>query len=708
MSRISFYTITMRGGAPASRPVSVFFFSLLLAAVFFAAGAGAPGAQSKRDAADYYREGSAFMLAGDYFRAAQALLEGLAIHPAHAESNAAIAECYYALGEYEEALAWVRKARSFARANLDVANLEAFILAAMGRLTEAETAIKTVLAAEPYNREALFVQGEIDLARGRQGDALRRYREAERRFPDDRRLLLSLALVSMSLGDFRNAQNYIERAMLSHPDDYRVYYYAAYLDTRTGNIRRAIENAEQSLYYKEDFAPSLSLLAGLRYKNGDFDEAVELANRRIAANRADSYAHYLKGLSLKRLAEAGAVPVTQARAALETAVSVDGDDEFTRALFEDVLLQTTNLEDTRRSRFAAWHFRRAEDFKRKNLSDEAIFEYRRGLRINPYAPERRQYAELLKLKGFNESYFAELTLIKELSGEKMADADKISLDDAIEVWTLQNSGSLSARYGIGPEELRRHWRVSFFTIDSPTLPPSAWHPDAAAVAASYLKDILAHDRNVDGGKPVSESLLRQPTFAAAFRTAREQDDDYFMIISIDENERDLSLKGVLYTARTGTEAKTLTAFRSGENRLRNAARALLKGLNDALPFRGEIIRRDGAVAVIDKGRADGVTADTVYEIVRQGRAEAARGELALMYTGDDIGGTFTPVRIDEEVTQGTLSRKGFFDRIAPGDEVILPPKPETGVQNGAQAAAQNGVQADMMSPELRSLLRMAR
>jgi hypothetical protein len=61
-----------------------------------------------------------------------------------------------------------------------------------------------------------------------------------------------------------------------------------------------------------------------------------------------------------------------------------------------------------------------------------------------------------------------------------------------------------------------------------------------------------------------------------------------------------------------------------------------------------------------------------------------------------------PVRIDEELTQGTLTRKGFFDRIAVGDEVILQPKLET-----AAAAASSGT-ASTMSPLLRSLLRMAR
>jgi tetratricopeptide (TPR) repeat protein len=653
-------------------------------------------AQTKRDAVFYYNEGRAFMLNDDYYGAAQSFLEGLKVNPAHAETVASLAECYYYLGEYEEALGWVRKARVLARADPDTANLEAFILAAIGQLDEADAVLKTVLQAEPYNKEALFVQGEIDMARGRNGDALARYREAVRRYPDDRRLLLSLALVSLSLNDYSNAQVYIDRAMTAHPDDYRVYYYAAWLAARRGDTGGAAAYVEKALYYKEDFAPALALLTVLRYRTGDYEEAVRLADGRIAANRNDTYAHYLKGLSLWRLGETPAGPARfrEACAALDTVLAINGEDEFARALLEEILLRSTDIEDAARARYAEWHFRRAADFRRRNLSDEALFEYRRGLRLDPYAAERRDYAELLRFKGYTGAYVEELHFIKEMDETSGGDADK-AVDDAIETYTALNREALTLKHQVGIEELTRHWKIALYAIDAEDAPPSAYHTDNAVIAAVYLKDILAHDRNI----APSETAVRRPSFAAAFRDSRIRGDDYFLIIAIDENERDLLLKATLYASRTGTELTAFTAYRSGENRLRNAVRAITSQLNAALPFRAALIRRNANTAVIDKGRIDGIQADTEYEVVKQGIAEIATDGVALKYPETAIVGTFQAAQIDEEVTEGTLTRRGFFDRIAAGDEVILQPKPE---QPPAPSPAPR------VSPELQALLRSLR
>jgi tetratricopeptide (TPR) repeat protein len=666
-------------------------------------------AQTKRDAIFYYNEGRASMLDGDYYGAAQSFLEGLKVNPAHAETTASLAECYYYLGEYEEALDWVRKARALARANLDTANLEAFILAAIGQLDEAEAVLKTVLQTEPYNKEALFVQGEIDMARGRAGDALIRYREAVRRYPDDRRLLLSLALVSLSLNDYQNAQGYIDRAMTAHPDDYRVYYYAAFLAARRGKIAEAVAFVESSLYYKEDFAPALALFAVLCYRSGEYEEAIRLADERIAANRNDPYPRYLKGLALWRLGEAATVTgadqdtaqtrFREARAALDAALTIDPNDEFVRALLEEILMRSTSLEDPSRARYAAWHFLRATDFRRRNLSDEALFEYRRGLRLDPYAVARRDYAETLRLKGYTGAYLNELLFIKELGSEATAAGDVAAItaiDDAIETYTALNREALPIKYQIGIEEFSRHWKIALYTIDAEDAPPSAYHTDNAVVATIYLKDVLAHDRNIDPG---GEAAPRRPSFADAFRASRVQGDDYFLIISMDENERDLLLKATLYASRTGTELKTFTSYRSGENRLRNAVRAIVSQLNAALPFRASLIRRNANIAVIDKGRIDGVLPNTEYEVVKQSVAEIATDGIALKYPESAVVGVFTPTRIDEEVSEGTLTRRGFFDRLAVGDDIILQSVPSP---SSAQPTAVR------ISPELQTLLRTLR
>ncbi|MDR0553584.1 MAG: tetratricopeptide repeat protein, partial [Treponema sp.] len=315
-----------------------FFF---LAAVLCSgiAADGALQAQNRAgttSAEGFYERGREAMIAEDWYAAAESFLEALRINPAHAESTAALAESYYELGEFDQALTWVRKARSLARLNMALANLEAFTLIALGQLDNASTVIKSVLDREPYNKDALFAAAELDISRGRTGDALIRYREAVRRYPDDKRLLVSLALVYGSLGDTKNSRDYIERALIQHPGDYRVHYYAAYLDAQEGLFPSAIRYAERALYYKPGYAPARSLLAGLHYRSGHYEEAARLADELIAANRDDAANWYLKGMAYRMMGRN-----TEAIAVFSAALTARTEDEFIRSALEDLLLSTT-------------------------------------------------------------------------------------------------------------------------------------------------------------------------------------------------------------------------------------------------------------------------------------------------------------------------------------------------------------------------------
>jgi hypothetical protein len=215
------------------------------------------------------------------------------------------------------------------------------------------------------------------------------------------------------------------------------------------------------------------------------------------------------------------------------------------------------------------------------------------------------------------------------------------------------------------------------------------------VAAAYCKDILSHDRNI---APL-DAELRQNSFSGAFRTARENGADYFLVISVTESGRDISLLGELFVGRTGSPAGIFRAYRTGPDRLRNAARNLLDQITAALPFRGELALRKAGQALIDKGRADGVKADSIYDIVKKGALAVKNDGIGFSYSQDDLVGSIAITEADEEVASGNLTRNGFFDRIEAGDEVLL--RNET----DGTPPADPGASAD---PELRALLRSLR
>jgi len=631
-------------------------------------------------AAAYYERGRNQMAQENWYSAVESFLECVRLNPAHAEGTAALGECYYELAEFDQALNWTRKAKLLARTNMSIANMEVFILIALGQLDAASDRVSEILAKEPYNREALFAAGELDIARNRTSDAMLRYREAVRRYPDDRRLLISLALVCQSLGDGEMSIQYINSALGRHPDDYRVFYYAAWIYSMNGRINDAIGYAQQSLYFKSGHVPSQSLMASLRYRNSQYEEAIRLADTAIAHDRQNMSSWYLKGLSLIRMNR-----YQEAIAALSNAVSIREDDEFIRAILEDALISSTAVEDPRRRQFAAWHFEKARGYRSRNLMEQAVFEYRRGLRLNPFAADRKEYAELLRLSGYPARYLEELRFLQD---QGMTDRD---LGDAVEAYNSLLSDALFRQWQVNPVDLsERHWKIAVFSLAGQS---SYYHADAGITAASAVKELLVHDRNIT---PMNLEL-RQATFSSGFRQAREAGADYFMFISVTENERDISIKGELFTGRTGSPAGTFNAYRTGSDRLRGATRGIADQLSSSLPMRGRLIIRKQGQALINKGKADGVTAGSVFDIVKKDRISTANEGISLLYSADDLVGKITIGNADEEIASGALTRNGFFDRIEPGDEIILldDEKKKPPIEPAA-------------NPELRALLRTLR
>jgi tetratricopeptide (TPR) repeat protein len=378
--------------------------------------------------------------------------------------------------------------------------------------------------------------------------------------------------------------------------------------------------------------------------------------------------------------------LTEAQALLSTALGIDPNDEFIRAALEELLITNTRIEDPARQRWASWHFARARDFRSRSLMEQALFEYRRGLRLNPYARDRREYAELLRLRGYPARYLEELIFMQDLGL-----ADK-ALNDAVESYNALLSNALFRRWNVDPVLITKpHWSLAIFSLASQS---AFYHADAGVGASSYIKDILVHERNVK----TADLELRQPSFSAAFRSAREGNVDYFLVLSVAENERDISIKGELFVARTGAKAAVFNAFRTGPDRLRNASRGIVDQLSASLPFRAELLGRRSDQGLIDKGRSDGVKDGADFLIIQKGRIEILNEGIGLNYAPEDVIGKLVIEKADEEVSAGRLTRNGFFDRIGPGDEIVLGQKKREAPESGSPP----------VDPELRTLLRMLR
>ncbi|MBL8968713.1 MAG: tetratricopeptide repeat protein [Spirochaetaceae bacterium] len=657
----------------ARRPAAASAALRGLLCLFLALAAAAPAlAAAEPGAREYFAAAEAKRFSEDWYGAVEDYLAALAKNPAYSEALFGLAECYYVLEEYDQALAYARKAAPLRRADPALKDLEGFIRLALGDLAGARALFAAVLAELPNDLDARFGLTLLDLAAGKKTDARLRLEESLRLSPENARALLSLALVAQDQGKAEEGRALVEKALRFHGEEPRVQFTAARLAAAEGDRDRAVFHARNALAVRPDYADARRLLAGLMYEAASYEESAALMREAVAANRKDAAAWFTLGL-----AQAGAGRPEEAIYSLRQAVSLKPDDEVARIALENVVMDSRPLEDPSRESYADWHIKRGAEAEERSLYDQALFEYRRGLRVYPYSKKGRVlFAELLRKRGLPAKQLAELKVVKDIG---KADAGVL---DAIEIYDSLLEDSVSRLWGVDQYALqKRPYRVAFFAL--PERGEGA-HTAGSAILLRYLADLLAASSRL----AVLQLEPRVANPAEAFRRAREAEADYYVLFRARESDRDLELQAELRVARTGSPAGNYRAYRSGNDRVKNTAARLASLLESALEPKGSVLRRSQDRALADLGAADGFKAGDKLLVVKRGSLDVKPEGLGPAYPPGAVVGELTLVRVDEEVAEGTLKSSGFFDTINTGDElVILPPPPAAATSAGKPAGA---------------------
>lgn len=613
------------------------------------AGSSARG----EDATALFQRGRLFELEGDWYSAIESYLQSLERNPAYADPMLALSRSYYELGEYDEALSWSSKAAKYRRGSVELHNLDAFIRIATGDHAGARASLDASLAKEPNNLDARFAQALLDLAKGKSIEAERNLRDALRLSPLNARALLSLALVYAETGNQAAAEAAIEQALRAHGSDPQVQYYAGLLASRAGSWEEAGAYCRTALSLRPGYPEAKLLLGTVLLRDSKAAESARLMEESVASGTRDVPTWFLLGSARESLGD-----YQKALAAYKSAVTLAPDDEISRLALEGLLLDRFKPEDSVREAWANYHFKRASELESRNFRDQAAFEYRRGLKVYPYSfAGRYAYAQLLKKQGLLGAYYAELSFMKE-NGQ----ANEQVLD-SLEIYASLLSDSLSEEWGIDQFALKkRNTGIAFFRYPGRV---QLRHADSEAVISEYLEDVMVHS-----GRIAVKAGGEVPSFKEAFRKAREAGVDYFIVLSARESERDVSIDAQVYSGRTGSPAGTFNAYRSGNDRLKNCALRIRDLLEKNIPIRSYLIERKQHSALAALGRNDGIAPGDKLLIVKKGAVRLKSEGFGLEYRSQDLLGTLSVERVDEEILQGTMAKSSFFDMINAGDEVI--------------------------------------
>lgn len=636
-------------------------FAIFAAVVFALSGAfGAETASadsSQASARALLARAEEKRFAEDWYGAVEDYLAAVARNPSYAEALEGLAECYYEVGEYDEALTYAKKTAPFKRGDASLQNLEGFIRIGLSDLAGARKLFEGVAATRPNDLDARFGLALLDLAAGKKTDARSKLEESLRVSPQNARALLSLALIADDQGRRPEAQALIDRALRYHGEEPRVQFTAARLARAAGDREQAIFYARNALKASPSYAEARRLLASLMYESASYEEAISLMREAVARNRKDCLSWFTLGL-----ASQAAGRRTDAIYAFRQIVAQRPDDEVARIALEDAVMDGAPLEDPSREEYADWHFSRGAEFEDRNYSEQALFEYRRGLKVYPYSKKGRVlYANLLRRRGLPGAQLSELRLLKELGK-----ADTAVLD-SIETYENLLGDSVSSTWRVDQYALpKRPYKLAVFYIEGSG---EEYHGSSTPLLARYLSELLSSTSRLS----VLSLSPKVGSSTEAFRKAREAGADYYLVVTVRETERDIELDGELKVGRTGSLATRFNSYRSGNDRVKDAASRLDELLVSSLAPRGSLLKRNADRGLVDLGKSDGFKAGDKLLVLRGSGLAVAPNGLGPSYPQDAVVGSFTITRVDEELSEGKLASADFFDRVNVGDEVLLSP-----------------------------------
>jgi len=629
-------------------------FLFLIFTVFFLAEAG-----WSDSAIQYFSKGQKAQLKGNLDSAIELYRSALAINPNYYEPIKGLAESFFLLNEYDEALRYVEVAEKYRKNDTDLMNLKGRILIGLGKLDRARTIFNEILSIRPNDRDARYGLAELDLAEGKKRAAAEKYLETLRVAPKSSRALLSLALIYRDMGEADLSRKYLQLALKYNSGDAKVHLTAAEYLYAEKKYESALQHVNVAVSLNPQYEDGYLLKAEVLLSMKNYSRAAEAAKQVIEIDKRNSIGWYLLGISLMRLDE-----VDKAANSFLTALRLAPDDEATRITLENMAIEKIDQKDDLRKRLSSYHFERGKLFEEKNYLARAKREYRRALLLEPTSKDARlAFAHIYKILGYPIKYLKELEIITKLKIKDTLVKDEIENYRSIEEESLSHSWGVD-QYGIERKKFTFGTYLISKDIDHPIKSHRFFDND-------YLEYFNRGFERFDNVEISDRGVVEN--FNEAFKRARKNNTDYFLLVKYLEGERDFFTSIDVFLTRTGTRLMGLNEYRTGNDRIRDAVMRLTEKMKEKLPLHGTIIKKTFDRALIDLGKWDGVKKGDTLIIIKKNRLGLAGDSISFTFDKGDILGRLKVLSIDERVSEGQIIRNSFFDLINTGDEVIYAP-----------------------------------
>jgi len=577
----------------------------------------------------------------------------ISINPNYFNSRLGIAEAYFLLKEFDEALKHISKALFLDKSSVDANILYGRILTGLGEFKKARDVFINVLNSENNNVDALLGMAELEVAQGNIIKATDLYKLSLRKSPGNKKALISSIIVYDSINKNTISNIYVEQLLNLYPDNAFVNYIAARHYYESGEDEIAVSFALRSYDIDPEKSDTVYLLSFIYLQMKEYNSALTVLEKYIELNRKNWKIWYLLAevnLELKHL--------DKSIYSFATAIAYNPQNELSRISLENILINQKSIDDSIRAKYADYHFNLGEKFIEKNYSNQARNEFRRGLQLAPHSLKGRTlYAGLMKSRGYLSKY---LSMLKDISSEN---TDDKNLADELEIYKSIVTATVSD-----------DWHINQFLIDTPK-----YNIDIFLSKSSLSNNIFKEGENLGAYfvhnllafENIEAEFNSEPVdFLNAFEYARKTGSDYFIIFDYKDTLRSFSIEVNIYHSGTGTLLLTIPVFKTGNNKIALSFQELSRSISELFPISGNLIDREFDKVLINLGKIQNTELGDIFYILRKEDLILKKDSIGLKFQPEKLLGELEITRVDDLVSEGVVKKYNFFDLINPGDSLI--------------------------------------
>jgi tetratricopeptide (TPR) repeat protein len=203
------------------------------------------------------------------------------------------------LGRLEEAEAALRRALELEPDNLRIHGLLAQNLQKRGLHGSEIEVYRGVLKENPHHQRTLQSLADAQLSQNDLEGAIATLEEIERRYPDDLRSVVRLGFLEYEAREWAEAALRFERFLAEYPEEYEVVFFLGSARRRAGDEEGALEALASIPPEHKNYADARTEIAALLERRGDYAGALAEVERANAASPSQSLELYAATLRAK-------------------------------------------------------------------------------------------------------------------------------------------------------------------------------------------------------------------------------------------------------------------------------------------------------------------------------------------------------------------------------------------------------------------------